>query len=137
LKIISNGLFGYFTHEVVEHFETIKLKKDADDYRKIPTMQYHIYKYIIAIDHFKNELYIFNNQTADAMRLPTGLEKLEYLIKNKNFPEYHFQLNGEAEESNLTDQQFMDTVDKMKQHILPWRCIPDCAITRIFPQVFG
>jgi anthranilate synthase component 1 len=26
-------------------------------------MQYHIYRYIIAIDHFKNELYIFENQT--------------------------------------------------------------------------
>src|ERR1700761_5398145 len=26
-KIISNGLFGYFTHEAVEHFETIRLKK--------------------------------------------------------------------------------------------------------------
>ena len=27
LKVISNGLFGYFTHEAVEHYETIKLKK--------------------------------------------------------------------------------------------------------------
>lgn len=133
LKIISNGLFGYFTHEVVEHFETIKLKKDADDYRKIPTMQYHIYKYIIAIDHFKNELYIFNNQTADDTATD-GLEKLEYLIKNKNFPEYHFQLNGE-EESNLTDQQFMDTVDKMKQHIFRgdvFQIVPSRAFSRRF-----
>jgi anthranilate synthase component 1 len=133
LKIISNGLFGYFTHEVVEHFETIKLKKDADDYRKIPTMQYHIYKYIIAIDHFKNELYIFNNQTADDTATD-GLEKLEYLIKNKNFPEYHFQLNGE-EESNLTDQQFMDTVDKMKQHIFRgdvFQIVPSRAFSRKF-----
>src|SRR5476651_42027 len=62
LKIISNGLFGYFTHEAVEHFETIKLKTSADDTRRIPEMQYHIYRYIIAIDHFKNELYIFENQ---------------------------------------------------------------------------
>jgi anthranilate synthase component I len=133
LKIISNGLFGYFTHEVVEHFETIKLKKDADDYRKIPTMQYHIYKYIIAIDHFKNELYIFNNQTPDDTATD-GLEKLEYLIKNKNFPEYHFQLNGE-EESNLTDQQFMDTVDKMKQHIFRgdvFQIVPSRAFSRKF-----
>ena len=53
-KIIYNGLFGYFTHEAVEHFETIKLKKVSDDTRKIPVMQYHIYRYIIAIDHFKN-----------------------------------------------------------------------------------
>ncbi len=62
LKVISNGLFGYFTHEAVEHFETIKLKHIDDDARKIPVMQYHIYRYIIAIDHFKNELYIFYNQ---------------------------------------------------------------------------
>ncbi|SFT11275.1 anthranilate synthase component I family protein [Mucilaginibacter polytrichastri] len=133
LKIISNGLFGYFTHEAVEHFETIRLKKDADDYRKIPTMQYHIYKYIIAIDHFKNELYIFNNQTAGDTATD-GLEKLEYLIKNKNFPEYHFQLNGE-EESNLTDQQFMDTVDKMKQHIFRgdvFQIVPSRAFSRKF-----
>src|SRR6202023_2943246 len=51
-KIISNGLFGYFTHEAVEHFETIRLKESADTSRKIPVMQYHIYRYIIAIDHF-------------------------------------------------------------------------------------
>jgi anthranilate synthase component 1 len=44
LKMISNGLFGYFTHEAVEFFETIKLKPDADPVRKIPVMQYHVYK---------------------------------------------------------------------------------------------
>src|SRR5665213_1283966 len=31
LKIISNGLFGYFTHEAVEHFETIQLKESDDN----------------------------------------------------------------------------------------------------------
>ena len=34
LKVISNGLFGYFTHEAVEHFETIKLKKVDNDPKK-------------------------------------------------------------------------------------------------------
>jgi len=38
-KMLSNGLFGYFTHEAVEHFETIKLKESADTTRKIPVMQ--------------------------------------------------------------------------------------------------
>src|ERR1700753_1269818 len=38
-KMISNGLFGYFTHEAVEHFETIKLKPESDDNpRQIPVM---------------------------------------------------------------------------------------------------
>src|SRR6201996_6257066 len=41
-KIISNGLFGYFTHEAVEHYETIRLKKGTDTSRKVPVMQYHV-----------------------------------------------------------------------------------------------
>ena len=88
LKMISNGLFGYFTHEAVEHFETIKLKESNDDSRKIPVMQYNIYRYIIAVDHFKNELYIFQNELAGEPA-NNGLEKIADLIKNKNFPEYH------------------------------------------------
>ncbi len=114
-KIISNGLFGYFTHEAIEYFETIKLKTVEDNPRKIPVMQYHIYRYIIAIDHFKNELYIFQNQP-EGQDANGGLQKLEYLIKNKNFPEYHFKSNGE-EQSDLTGEEFMAMVKKMKQHI--------------------
>jgi anthranilate synthase component 1 len=115
VKMISNGLFGYFTHEAVEHFETIKLKTDADDARKVPEMQYHVYRYIIAVDHFKNELYIFQNQYG-ANADDKGLEKMQYLLKNKDFPEYYFQSKGQ-EQSNLTDEGFMEIVDKMKQHI--------------------
>ena len=133
LKIISNGLFGYFTHEAVEHFETIKLKKVEGDYRKIPEMQYHIYRYIIAIDHFKNELSIFQNQP-EGKDANGGLEKIEYLIKNKNFPEYRFQTKGE-EQSNLTDEQFMQTVEKMKQHIFRgdvFQIVPSRAFSQEF-----
>src|ERR1700712_3479730 len=112
-KILSNGLFGYFTHEAVEHFETIRLKKGDDTIRKIPVMQYHIYRYIIAIDHFKNELYIFHNQPAGETE-NHGLEKLADLIRNKNFPEYHFE-SKDREQSNLTNEGFMAIVEKMKQ----------------------
>ncbi|HTI57621.1 anthranilate synthase component I family protein [Mucilaginibacter sp.] len=132
-KIISNGLFGYFTHEAVEHFETIKLKQVESDPRKIPTMQYHVYRYIIAIDHFKNELHIFHNQ-ADGLPANGGIEKLEYLIKNKNFPEYHFQTKGE-ERSGLTGEEFMAMVDKMKQHIFRgdvFQIVPSRPFSRTF-----
>jgi anthranilate synthase component 1 len=132
-KIISNGLFGYFTHEAVEHFETIKLKKSDNESRKIPVMQYHIYSYIIAIDHFKNELYIFHNQV-EGQPETNGLEKLEYLIKNKNFPEYTFE-SKEAEQSNLTNEEFMAIVEKMKTHIYRgdvFQIVPSRAFSRKF-----
>lgn len=132
-KIISNGLFGYFTHEAVEHFETIKLKKSDDETRKIPVMQYHIYAYIIAVDHFKNELYIFHNQVAGQPET-NGLEKLEYLIKNKNFPEYTFE-SSEAEQSNLTNDGFIAIVEKMKTHIYRgdvFQIVPSRAFSKKF-----
>nr|WP_294942447.1 anthranilate synthase component I family protein [uncultured Mucilaginibacter sp.] len=132
-KIISNGLFGYFTHEAVEHFETIKLKVTPDNPRKIPVMQYHIYSYIIAVDHFKNELYIFHNQVVGEPET-NGLEKLEYLIKNKNFPEYTFE-SKEAEQSNLTNEEFIAIVEKMKTHIYRgdvFQIVPSRAFSRKF-----
>jgi len=132
-KITSNGLFGYFTHEAVEHFETIRLKHCDNDVRKIPVMQYHIYRYIIAIDHFKNELYIFHNQP-EGEADNHGLEKVADLIRNKNFPEYHFESHGE-EKSNLTNEEFMAVVEKMKQHIYRgdvFQIVPSRGFSRKF-----
>jgi anthranilate synthase component I len=132
-KIISNGIFGYFTHEAVEHFETIRLKQVDNNPRKIPVMQYHIYRYIIAIDHFKNELYIFHNQPEGEAE-NGGLEKVADLIKNKNFPEYTFESKGD-EQSNLTNEEFMALVEKMKEHIYRgdvFQIVPSRAFSRKF-----
>jgi len=133
VKITANGLFGYFTHEAVEHFETIKLKQSDDTTRKIPTMQYNIYRYIIAIDHFKNELYTFHNQP-EGDTDTAGLDKIHDLIKNKNFPEYTFQSKAE-EKSNLTNEEFIAIVEKMKQHIYRgdvFQIVPSRAFSKQF-----
>src|SRR5690606_5362290 len=60
-KFISNGLFGYFTFEAVPFFEDIQLAAPMPPSKEIPILQYHVYRYIIAIDHFKNELVIFEH----------------------------------------------------------------------------
>lgn len=113
VNVISSGLFGYFTFDAVEHFEDIKLTTGTHPAREIPFMQYHVYRYVIAIDHFRNQLYIFENLLGGES---SDLDRLEYLIQNKNFPEYHFKRQG-GEDSNMTDEDFRNLVDKMKQHI--------------------
>src|SRR5690606_30050354 len=85
----------------------------ADDARNIPFMQYHVYKYVIAIDHFRNQLYIFENLLDGE---ESDLDRLEYLIQNKNFPEYSFEVKGD-ESSNMTNDEFKALVNKMKVHI--------------------
>lgn len=113
VNVISSGLFGYFTFDAIEHFEDIKLTKTAEAAKEIPVMQYHVYRYVIAIDHFRNQLYIFENLLADEA---SDLDRLEYLIQNKNFPEYQFKRRGE-ESSNMADEDFRALVRTMKQHI--------------------
>ncbi|MHC8948528.1 anthranilate synthase component I family protein [Sphingobacterium hungaricum] len=113
VSVISNGLFGYFTFESIEHFEDIKLVTKADPSRNIPLLQYAVYKYVIAIDHFRNQLYIFENLLENEK---SEMERLEFLIQNKNFPEYDFRRESE-ETSNRTDEGHRQLVLKMKQHI--------------------
>lgn len=131
-KFISNGLFGYFAYETIEHFEDIKLKAKVVNGRSIPLMQYHVYRYIIVIDHFKNELFLLEHRTGKDS--PNSLEKIQYLIQNKNFPEYKFYLNGE-ESSNFTDQEFIKTVEDLKKHVYRgdiFQIVPSRAFSKPF-----
>ena len=114
LKPISNGLFGYFTYETIQHFEDIRLGSALSEERNIPLMQYHVYRYVIAIDHFKNELYLFEHKLEEDGQ--SGLDKLHYLTQNKDFPQYPFELTRE-ESSNLSNEEFIEIVEQMKKHI--------------------
>ncbi len=132
-NFISNGLFGFFTFDTVTHFEDIRLETLPDPQRDIPFMQYHVYRYVIAIDHFKNQLFIFEHQL-EGDDSPSGLEKIQYLIQNKNFPEYRFSLNG-GEDSNMGDADFKALVEKMKTHIFRgdvFQIVPSRGFSRPF-----
>ena len=131
-KFISNGLFGYFSYETIQYFEDIKLNSETTSGEQIPLLQYHVYRYIIAIDHFKNELHLLEHRTEkdDAH----GLERIEYLIQNKNFPEYKFNSNG-SEESNFTDSEFISIIEKLKIHIYRgdvFQIVPSRAFSKPF-----
>lgn len=131
-KFISNGLFGYFSYETIQYFEDIKLQSQPSPGRQIPLLQYHVYRYIIAIDHFKNEMHLLEHRTDESS--PDGLERIEYLIQNKNFPEYKFSSNG-GERSNLTDAEFISIVENLKKHIYRgdiFQIVPSRAFSKPF-----
>ena len=132
-NFISNGLFGFFTFDTVTNFEDIQLETQSDPERDIPFMQYHIYRYVIAIDHFRNQLFIFEH-LLEGDDSPSGLEKIQYLIQNKNFPEYRFSLNGD-EASNMGDADFKILAEKMKTHIFRgdvFQIVPSRGFSRPF-----
>ena len=107
-----NGLFGYLSYDAVEYFEKIELKPGTDYPFKIPDARYHLYKYIIAINHYQNTLQIIENQINGE---PGELDRIESLLNSRNVAIYSFKAVGE-EGRNISDDQYMAMVSKGKEH---------------------
>mgnify|MGYP001034785866 FL=1 len=112
-KFINNGLFGYIGYDAVQYFENIPVGNHQADEYGIPDILYHVYRYVIAIDHFKNELYIFEHSPEGSE--PKGLGAIENLVNNKNYPSYEFT-PAQKETSNYNDEEFLEIIDKGIQH---------------------
>lgn len=111
-EIPVNGLFGYLSYDAVEYFEKIELKKVSDCPYKIPDARYHLYKYIIAINHYQNILQIIENQVNGE---PGESNRIESLLNSRNVAIYSFKAVGE-EHRNISDEQYMAMVRKGKEH---------------------
>ena len=57
---ITNGLFGHITYDSVAYFEDITIQPSSPE-TAIDQIMYQVYRYVIAINHFKDELYIFEH----------------------------------------------------------------------------
>jgi anthranilate synthase component 1 len=102
----AQGLYGYTSYDAVRYFETIKLSRQPVD--GVAELRYRLYQYVIAINHFKDELFICENQIA-GIESDQGL--VESLIRSKDVPTYPFsRLNNER--SNMSDKQYMEIVEK-------------------------
>ena len=114
---ITNGLFGYFGFPAVQSFEDITLNAAVPAENEMPSVVFLVYRYVIAINHFKDELYLFEHSyVKDGDTVPeSNLEFIADLIKNRNHPTYSFTTTG-AEQSNFTDNAFREVIQKGKDH---------------------
>lgn len=109
-KFINNGIFGYTGYDAVKHFEDITISKKPNSLN-IPDVYYAVYQNIIAINHFKNEAYIF----AHCFKTENNIDEIYQLISSKNYTTYRFKTDSEIS-SNLTDEEYKDHVELAKKH---------------------
>ncbi len=118
-----NGFFGHTAFEAVQYFDTLKFdpeKRKSD----LPELNYSLYRYVIAINHFKDELFLLENLPQGHQ---SGLDRIESLIQSQHYGLYPFKLEGE-ESSNLTDEEFKELVRLGKRH---------CQLGDVFQIVFA
>jgi len=109
-KFINNGIFGYTAYDAVKYFEDIEISKKPNSL-DIPDIYYAVYQNIIAINHFKNEAYIF----AHCFEAENNIDEVLQLISSKNFASYNFKTDSEIS-SNLTDDDYKSHVELAKRH---------------------
>ncbi|WP_299325705.1 anthranilate synthase component I family protein [uncultured Maribacter sp.] len=109
-KFINNGLFGYMAYDAVRYFEDVDISV-KDDSIHIPDIYYAVYQNIIAINHYKNEAYLF----AHCYNTENNIPELEQLLSIRNFATYNFKIEGDRE-SNLEDEEYREHVDLAKKH---------------------
>ncbi len=110
VAVPGTGLFGYIAYDAVRFFEEVEITKRES---QIPDIIYNLYRYVIVVDHFSNELTLVEHAFADSSE--SSLDRIEKLIFSNRFSTYDFRLvNGEI--SNLDDESFMDSVRKGIEH---------------------
>jgi len=107
-----NGLFGYSTFDAVQYFDTLSFKAEKKKEHSIPELRYTFYKYIVAFNHFTNQMYLIENlQDGDRSNSQMLIDD----FYNRTIPAFEFSLSND-EVSNLTDQEYKAMVTKGKEH---------------------
>ena len=112
-NFVTHGLFGYLNFDAIQYFEDISLTSKISPEKSTPDLMYHVFKYVLVVDHFKNELYVIQH-TLDEAEFD-GISGIVDIISNKNFASYSFNSDDKLV-SNFTDIEFLNVVEKGIDH---------------------
>ena len=127
----AQGLYGYTSFDAVQFFDTLHFNAEKQAAPVIPLMRYRLYQYVIAFNHFKDELFICENTIAG---IDSEVAMVESLIKSKDVPVYPFNSKG-VESSNMTDETYRTMVQKGIQSCLRGDVF-QIVLSRRFQQSF-
>ena len=98
------GIFGYMAYDAVRYFEDVKINPTPS---AIPDVLFKVYRYLVIIDHFTNELTLMEHVMDDLEKekISGGLDGLEQIIYSNRFSTYPFKAQSN-ETSNLTDDEY-------------------------------
>ena len=102
----AQSFFGYTSYDAVQFFDSIRFNGQKESTTASHLLRYRLYQYVIAINHFKDELYICENKVAG---IEGDLNQVTSLIHSKDVPVFPFKTQGPVS-SNMTDENYREMV---------------------------
>jgi len=114
-KGVVNGAFGYAAWDSIEHMETLTFTKKPDPTYAIPAASFSVYRYVLAFNHFRNEVHILENIVGEE-DTDESYQEFVRAAFDSNVHLHPFSIEG-AEDSVLSDEEFLSLVRLCKGHI--------------------
>ena len=127
-----NGFFGYTGYDAVRYFEDIPVGQHGDGLGEIPEMSYILYRFVIAVNHLRNEMTITENLCPGER---SRMDELVSILESRNFPVYRFRSQGTVS-SPVSDEQYKAMVARGIGHCLRGDVF-QIVLSRRFEQRFS
>jgi anthranilate synthase component I len=130
---MANGMFGHISYDAVEYFEDIEIQ-DKNSNTEIPSIIYYVYRYVVAINHFKDEMSIYEHQFGEEKTEVKPFEKLDFLMNMPHYSTKPFKLTSE-EITNYTDDEMRVIINECIRHCLRgdvFQIVPSRRFSRTF-----
>jgi len=109
-KCIQGGLFGFIAYDAVRYFESVAIASKRED-PGIPDIHYSFFANVLAIDHFRNQAYLFSH----SLDATNNLDQVLSLLQNTSLPKYRFERSAQKT-ANISESAYKTLVSKAKSH---------------------
>lgn len=108
-----NGLIGFTAYDAVRYFECVDIKAREAEMASVPDMLYILFRFVIEVNHYKNEMTVIENL------MPGQQSELGNLLSaircSGALATYPFRATGESV-STITDRRYMEMVEAGIDH---------------------
>jgi anthranilate synthase component I len=102
----AQSFFGYTSYDAVQFFDSIQFSEQKESTTSSHLLRYRLYQYVIAINHFKDELYLCENKI---IGINGDFDLVKSLIYSKDVPVFPFKPQAPVS-SNLSDDEYREMV---------------------------
>lgn len=110
----TNGLLGYTAYDAVRYFERVDVQRKEECFTSVPDMKYILYRYIIKVNHYKNQMTIYEHMVRGEQ---SGIDEIISVLHNNNMAQYSFAVTSEPT-STVTDEEYKDMVRRGIRHAM-------------------
>ncbi len=127
-----NGFFGYTSYDAIRYFESVDPQNERLSNADIPEFYYILYRFILVINHLKNELTIVEN-ILEGQSEKTA--ELEAILVNNNIASYNFNII-DSEKSMINDEEHKEMIKQGIRHCKRGDVF-QIVLSRCFTQKFA